>query len=293
MSLSSMTGFGHGESRGDGLRIEVEVSSVNRKQFDLQMHLPRALQVLESRIQDEVGRVVSRGRVTVGVQVVAAGGAEQRVRVNRPLARAYVEAIRATARDLGLPDTLDSRTLATLPDLLTVEHPEEDVDRMWPVLRRALVQALTRLRRMRRFEGRALAADILGRIATLERRLGAIESRAPEATRRYREGLARRLEAADLVLAQHEERIAREIALFAERSDICEEITRLRSHFGQARRLLRAAGPSGRSMDFLAQEMFREINTIGSKSSDAQIGVEVVEFKAELERVREQVQNVE
>ncbi len=288
-----MTGFGHGEGRADGLRIEVEISSVNKKQFDLQMHLPRALQVLESRIQDEVGRAVSRGRVTVGVQVVAAGVTAHRVRVNRALAKAYVDAIRATAKDLGLPDTMDSRTLASLPDLLTVEHPEEDTERIWPVISKALRQALARLVKMRRAEGRSLAADIGRRIDLIERRLDAIEQRAPEASRRYREGLLKRLAEAGVAAAGHEDRIAREIAFIAERGDICEEITRLRSHFAQARKLLRGSGPSGRSLDFLAQEMFREINTVGSKSSDAAISVEVVEFKAELERAREQVQNVE
>jgi uncharacterized protein (TIGR00255 family) len=293
MSLSSMTGFGHGESRIDGLRIEVEISSVNRKQFDLQLHLPRAMQVLESRIQDEVGRAVSRGRVTVGVQVAAVGATAHRVRVNRTLAKAYVDAIRATAKDLGLPDTLDSRTLAALPDLLVIEHPEEDTERMWPVLCRALRQALARLVKMRRAEGRSLAADVARRIDALERQLDTVEQRAPEAAQRYREGLTRRLAEAGLAASGHEDRVARELAFFAERSDICEEITRLRSHFAQARKLLRGAGPAGRSLDFLSQEMFREINTTGSKSADARISVAVVEFKAELERVREQVQNVE
>lgn len=288
-----MTGFGHGECRVDGLRIEVEISSVNRKQFDLQMHLPRAMQVLESRIQNEVGGAVSRGRVTVGVQVTAVGTMVHRVRVNRALAKAYVDAIRATSKELGLPDTMDSRTLAVLPDLLAVEHPEEDTERMWPVLSRALRQALARLVRMRRAEGRALAADIARRADALEARLGAMERRAPDASRRHREGLTRRLAEAGFPPAGHEDRIAREIALLAEKTDVCEEITRLRSHLAQARRLLRDSGPSGRSLDFLAQEMFREINTIGSKSADAAIAAEVVEFKAELERVREQVQNVE
>ncbi|MBM4156848.1 MAG: YicC family protein [Lentisphaerae bacterium] len=293
MSLSSMTGFGHGECRVDGLRVEVEVSSVNKKQLDLQLHLPRAMQALESRIQDEVGRAVARGRVTVNVQVAAVGGAAHRVRVNRPLAKAYVDAIRSAAKDLGLPDTLDSRTLAELPDLLVVEHPEEDTARLWPVLLKALRQALARLVRMRRAEGRVLATDVLRRVDALERRLAVIERHAPEASRRYREALMKRLAEAGLAAAGHEDRIAREVAFIAERGDICEELTRLQSHFAQARRLVHGAGPSGRSLDFLAQEMFREINTVGSKASDAAIGVEVVEFKAELERVREQVQNVE
>ena len=293
MSLISMTGYGHGESRIDGTKVEVEVSSVNRKQFDLQLHMPRALQVLESRIQDEVSRVLSRGRITMNVFLVAGAGGTRRVRADEGLARAYVESLRAMAAQLGLPDKLDSRVLAQLPDLLVVEHPEEDLDVIWPVLQQALGQALAALVRMRRTEGRALQADLEKRFQRVGRWVAAIAKRAPAVVRRYREGLHARLQEAGVGADQHAERIAREIALFADRTDICEEITRLGIHLEQAAALIRAKEPAGRSLDFLAQEMFREINTIGSKANDAVISADVVKFKAELERIREQVQNVE
>lgn len=292
MSLSSMTGYGHGESRSGNVRVEVEISSVNRKQFDLQMHLQRPLQVLESRIEDEVGRSLSRGRVTLNLAVALAPGGRRRVRVDEALARGYVEAVRKAAARLGLPDNLGSRTLAELPDVLIVEHPEDDADRLWPVIRSALRRGLAALVRMRQAEGRALEKDLRRRLSDLAVRVDRIEKRAPEAVRRHRDALRARLREAG-IQPDADDRIAREIALFADRSDVAEEITRLRSHLAQAKRMLAGREPAGRSLDFLAQELFREINTVGSKSGDAGISGEVVAFKAELERVREQVQNVE
>ncbi len=293
MSLASMTGYGRGESRIEGLRIEVEASSVNRKQFDLVLNVPRPLQVLESRIQDEVGHFVARGRITLNVYFAPEAGAAHRVSVDEGLARAYVETVRGVSRRLGLRENLDSRLLTQIPDLLRVEHPEEDIDRIWPVLQKALRASLTALVKMRRREGRALQQDLERRLKALVAEVDRIEARAPAAVRRYREQLRGRLAEAGLAGGEHADRIAREIALFAERCDITEEITRLKSHFRQARALFRARTPAGRSLDFLAQETFREINTIGSKSVDAAISAFVVRFKAEIERVREQVQNVE
>lgn len=294
MSLSSMTGFGRGVSRRNGYRVEVEISSVNRKQFDLQVHLPRELQVMESRIQDEIIHVITRGRISVALRVEASGtAAARRVRVNRPLAEAYVRAIRSASADLGLPDALDNRLFYTLPDLLIADHPEEDADRIWPVLLASLRRAIVRLLSMRRSEGRALSADIGRRAGLMSARIDAIARLAPQSAKAYRNRIIRRLEEARIDSAGHEDRIAREIAVFAERADICEEIARIRSHLLQVRKLLRGSSPAGRSLDFLAQEMGREINTLGAKACDGEISANVVEFKAELERMREQVQNVE
>lgn len=293
MGIRSMTGFGRGSARQDRLKVEIELSAVNKKQLDVVVHLPRALQTLETRIEDELSHRISRGRVTVNAAVRQAARAPRRVRLDAPLAHAYVAALRGAARAYRLRDDLGVSALLALPDVLTVEHPEEDAEKVWPALRAALQRALAALLRMRAAEGRELQRDLARRFDLLAAHVDRIAARAPDAVRRYRETLTARLRAGGFEGGEHADRVAREIALFAERGDIAEELTRLRSHFKQARSLLRSRDAAGRALDFLAQEMFREINTVGSKSSDAAIAAEVVHFKAELERIREQVQNVE
>lgn len=293
MSIRSMTGFGAGSSRLDGLRVDAEISSVNRRQLDLQLNLPRALAVLEPRIQEEIARVLSRGRVVLNVRIREGLRGAPRVQVDMDLARATVHAVRKAARELQLPDGLDSGLLLAVPDLVHVSHLTDDVERVWPALKDALSRALTALDRMRSQEGRILRRDLEKRCAVLETLAGEIKARAPDAARRRRDQLHARIAEAGLDSNNHADQIAREVALFAERSDISEEMTRIRSHLGQACVLLRSKEPAGRALDFLCQELLREINTTGSKSSDAAISARVVAFKAELERIREQVQNVE
>lgn len=294
MSLSSMTGYGRGESRRGGLHAVAEIGSVNRRQLDLQIQLPRALQPLESRIQEEIAPRISRGRVTVSLQVaVGPAAGARRVRLDRPLAAAWLAALREGARTLNLPDDLGAAALLRLPDLFIVEHPESDLERAWPAIREALGRALAGLLRMRRAEGRALERDIRARMARLARQVEAIAARAPGVVERHRAALLARLERAGLPLPADDPAIAREIALFADRGDLSEELTRLRSHLAQGRGMLREREPVGRALDFLTQELLREINTLAAKCGDAAIGAQTVRFKAELERLREQVQNVE
>ncbi len=289
-----MTGYGRGESRRDGLHAVAEIGSVNRRQLDLQIQLPRALQPLESRIQEEIALRVSRGRVTVNLQVaVGPAAGARRVRLDRPLAQAWLTAVREGARELGLTDDISASALLRLPDLFIVEHPEENLERVWPAIREALHRALAGLLRMRRAEGRALAKDLATRLEQLANQVEMIAARAPGVVERHRAALLARLERAGLPLHADDPAIAREIALFADRSDISEELTRLRSHLAQGRRMLRERDPVGRALDFLTQELLREINTLSAKCGDAAIGAETVRFKAELERLREQVQNVE
>lgn len=293
MSLRSMTGFGRGTARRHSLHIEVEVSSVNRRQLDVQIHLPKELQALESRVQTEVGRHILRGRVTISVKVALTNGAGPRIRVRTHAARAYVEAWQRLARSLRMPTKLDPWLLATIPDLWIVEHPEQDAERIWPPLQRALRQALRSLIAMRTAEGAALARDLRARLGAIERRLRSIQRTAPLAVQRHRTRLLRCVE--DLRCAAHvtRDQLLREIIAAAERMDISEELTRLDSHLAQARAMLRQRGPIGRSLDFLVQEMLREAHTISAKCCDGQIAEEIVEFKSELERIREQVQNIE
>lgn len=294
MSLLSMTGHGHGRAAAGGLRIDVEIGSVNRKQLDITLAMPKHLSVLESRMVERIGQAITRGRVTA--EVLLRRSERSRVagvRVDEHLARAYVKALRATARALDLSDDFSGDLLLTLPDVIQYEQPEEDVERVWPTLERALERALIGLRRLRAREGAALEADLRARGRFLSETLEVIAGRSPQVAEHHRKALAQRLKQTGLDFNGSEERLARECALFADRCDITEEATRLRSHFKQFDRLLRSREPAGRTLDFLIQEMMREINTIGAKGNDAVISERVVRFKAELERMREQAQNVE
>jgi uncharacterized protein (TIGR00255 family) len=289
-----MTGYGRGTSRDGGLRVAVELSSVNRRQLDMQFKLPGPLVMLEGRVTEEVRRRVHRGRITGEVEVTES--AERRrhaVSVDTDLAQGYVSALRDAARKLHLKDDLSAGILLELPDVVRYAPAEQDAERIWPAVRRALQAALRDLDGMRRREGATLQHDLEQRLDALDQAVTAIEERAPGVAARHREALIQRLRQADVGVSPDEERLLREVALFADRSDVTEETTRLRSHLQQSRRLMRSRRPSGRSLDFMAQELLREYNTIASKANDGDIVRLVVAAKAELERLREQVQNVE
>lgn len=294
MSVRSMTGYGRGLAAAKGLRVEVEISSVNRKQLDVQLTLPPILKLLESRVQDEISKRVSRGRVLVEVAIHESEQARrQAIRVDEEMAGAYVKALRKSAGRLGLRDDLTAEMLVKLPGVLHYQPIEEDAGKVWPILSAALGKALDDLLGMRAREGANLLKDLTRLLNELGRGLQAVQKRAPHVAGRYRDALLARLERAGLDTAADRDRLERELVLFADKSDITEEVARLESHLVQARALLKSGEPSGRALDFLAQEMFREINTIGSKANDGAIAGLVVEFKADLERWREQVQNIE
>ena len=294
MSIRSMTGHGRGQAAGGGLRVEVEISTVNRRQLDIQLTLPPPLRLLESRIQDEIAKSVARGRVLAEVVVQGSERVKREaIRVNQDLAKAYVDALRGAAKKLNLRDDLSVSELARLPGVLHYEPLDEDVRKAWPLVEQAVARALEALQRMRAREGAALRRDLTKRLDILAAGVAVIRREAPQVAERYRKNLRERLAKAGLVEGGSDDKLQRELVLFADRSDITEELTRLDSHLAQARKLISQAEPSGRSLDFLAQEFFREINTIGSKANDAVIAAQVVTFKAELERLREQVQNVE
>jgi uncharacterized protein (TIGR00255 family) len=292
MSARSMTGFGQGRAVAGGLAVTVEVSSVNRKQFDARLDVPRALAGLEPRLAELIRARLSRGSVTCSVRLDDAAGGRGPRRVDVALAAACLRDLRQAARALGLKDDLTATALLSLPGVVRTESAWSP-EAARPLVERALERALARHAAMRAREGRALAADLRGRLRAVERRLGRIERLAPEVALRYRENLLRRVGEAGVTLQGADDKLLREVAVYADRCDISEETVRLRSHLAQGRAALDSDEPVGRSLDFLIQEMFREINTIGSKANDAAIAREVVAIKAELERVREQVQNLE
>lgn len=293
MAIRSMTGYGRGEAPADGAGLEVEISSVNRKQFDLRMNLPRALAVLESRIAKRVRSAVTRGCVVVNVRLSQAGGLSGAVAVNLDLARDYLRAFEQLQRELGVAGAVTIQSLLQCPDVVERCDLSADAERIWKPLDEALQAALETLNVMRLREGLALQKDIEKRFRALGRRHGQIARLAPSIPRRCGAALRRRIHELAPDGFPDAGALARELAVMADRSDISEELVRLSSHFALATELVEQPDSAGRAFDFLCQEMLREINTIGSKAGDARVSRHVIAFKTDLERVREQVQNIE
>ncbi len=292
--MNSMTGYGRGECARNGFKITVELSSVNRKQGEISVLLPRELEVLEAQIRDAINALIARGRTTARVTLHAAEGQKSaRVRLNAPLARAYVRELSRLARELKLagPVTLD--LLARAPGVFETDEEPADAEDFWPAVETALQHALRTLLKMRQREGAHLAKDLAARVAVMRKNTAHINKQAPLVQERYREQLIQRVKEAGVPApAADDDRLLKEVVYFADRSDISEELTRLQSHFQQFDDCLSSREPVGRVLDFLAQEMNREINTIGSKANDSLISRAVVTLKTELEKFREQAQNV-
>jgi uncharacterized protein (TIGR00255 family) len=293
--MKSMTGYGWGEDARDGFKVTVELSSVNRKQSEISVNLPREIEVLEAQIRDQINRAVARGRITARVSLHAGEGMEAaRVHVNRTLAKAYANELKRLAQELKLSGTLSLDTLMRAPGVLQTNEELADAEDFWAAVERALKKALEMLVKMRAREGSHLQKDLTHRIAVMQKSVVRVKKEAPLVQKRYREQLLDRIKTAGLdENTFDDERLLKEVVYFADRSDISEEITRLESHFQQFHDCVKSGEPVGRTLDFLAQEMNREVNTIGSKANDARISREVVVLKTELEKFREQAQNVE
>jgi uncharacterized protein (TIGR00255 family) len=292
--MKSMTGCGRGECAQEGFNITVEVQSINRKQADVQVDLPRDLEVLESPIRDTIHKAISRGRLTSKVLLHApTGRSSARMHLNRALAKAYTQELRRLAKELKLEGNVSLDHLIRAPGVFQTDEQLVQGEDFWPAVQQALQQALNALTKMRLREGAHLAKDLSGRIATMRKATAGIAKRAPRVAEHYRKQLLERARNAGVDLQVDEDRLLKEVVLFADRSDISEELTRLKSHFQQFADLSKSTQPVGRTLDFLAQEINREINTIGSKANDPEISRGVVAFKAELEKFREQAQNVE
>lgn len=290
--LKSMTGFGAGSAKADGVSVCVELSSVNRKQLDVALRLPPVLAGQEAGVQKIIKETVSRGRVTGNVQVESTNGSGG-IQFDLQKAEAAVKQLRVAAKQLKLEGDLSAEALLRIPNLFQNAAAEADAELVFQTLEKALRAASKKLDAMRVQEGKALEADFRARLKTLEAILAEIRKLAPNVVSKVRKKLFQGLEKCGIENVEKDERVLREIALFGEKADISEEITRLKSHIQQFRKLMRLPEPAGRPLDFLAQEFFREINTIGSKANELEITERVVAFKTELERIREQIQNVE
>ena len=291
--MRSMTGYGRGEHSQDGIKVTVELRSVNRKQAEILVRLPGEIEGLETRLREELNRTVSRGRVECQVVMEKPGG-RSGGGINREVAAAFAGELRTLSEELGLTGGVTLEALMRCPGVVETEVASADPDTAWPRVEPAFRQAVKAFNGMRDREGAALEADLSVRIAALKAGVGRILVQAPEVQRRFRDQLLQRIRAAGLEsIAPDDDRLLKEVVFFADRSDIAEELARLESHFGQFEDCRRATEPVGRKLDFLAQEMNREVNTIGSKANDALISGDVVLLKTELERFREQAQNLE
>ena len=293
--MKSMTGYGRGGCAQDGFKITVELSAVNRRQSEISLNLPRELELLEAPIRDAINAKIARGRVMARVSIHAgAGKVSARMHINLPLARAYAAELNRLAKQLKLAGEVTLDQLIRAPGVLQTDEELVEAETIWPIVEKALKAALAALVKIREREGAHLAQDLAARIALMRKAVGKIQKQAPLTAENYRQQLIERIRSAGLEsLAPDDERLVKEIVLFADRSDISEELTRLQSHFQQFEDCQKSKEPVGRTLDFLAQEMNREVNTIGSKANDAVISREVVTLKAELEKFREQAQNVE
>jgi uncharacterized protein (TIGR00255 family) len=289
-----MTGYGRGECVKDGFKFTVELNSVNRKQNDVSINLPKELVELEPRIRDAINAKLSRGRINVLVAYHrGTAKAEEQIELDVALAKAYYRAIQKLQKQINLNGSLTLDTILRAPGVLKLAESMVDAEAMWSGLEAALQKALVQMVKMREREGKFLAADLARRLDTIATGVELIRKVAPEAVKRYREQLHARVKDAGLNVPLDDERLVKEVVIFADRCDITEELTRLASHLSQFRGQLHADEPVGRPLDFLAQEMNREINTVGSKANAAEVSQQVVKMKAELEKIREQVQNIE
>ena len=291
--VKSMTGYGRARQTLNGRDITVEVRSVNNRYLDCTVKVPRTYIFAEDSVKARVQKAVSRGKVDVFITIDAAAADETVVAVNEPLARGYYEALTRLKDIFSLEDGLNAVTLAKFPDVLTVTKAEEDLESVAADICAVLDEALAAYNAMRTVEGGKLREDIAGRADTIEAVVGKVEERSPQTVAAYREKLLARMQEVLQSTAIDESRILTEAAIFADKIAVDEETVRLRSHLSQLRTMLESDQPIGRKLDFLIQEVNRECNTIGSKCNDLTIAQDVVNMKAEVEKIREQVQNIE
>ena len=288
-----MTGYGRAVQTIDGREITVELRSVNNRYLDCTVKLPRMFSFAEDGVKSRVKAAVSRGKVDVYIGVNTAQAADVQVAVNRPVLEGYLAALRQIEADYGVRDDVTVMSLSRLPDVFSVEKTEEDEQKLTQDILSVADEAIARYNAMRETEGAALEADLRSRAQTILERVAIVEQRSPETVAEYRERLRQKMQEVLQNTAIDEGRILQEAAIYADRIAVDEETVRLRSHLAQLGDMLTKGGAIGRKLDFLLQELNRETNTIGSKCNDLELSNVVVDMKAELEKIREQTQNIE
>jgi len=289
----SMTGYGKAAGELDGQSLTVEISSVNHRYLDCSLRLPSAWVGLDPIIKQTIRKHITRGKLTINVSRKRALTSARSVRFDNEVAQQYLEASKDLAQMIGTYETLSLNVLAQLEGVFYQEEGDEDITAIEPTVVKVAEEALARLNDMRAQEGRHLADDVRLRIDGLRTLLSDIEKRLPELRTMYEERLRTRIAELNSETNITEDRLALEVALLAEKSDVTEEVVRLKTHFVHMTEMLDAEEPSGRRLDFLSQEIQREINTLGVKTRDGNVAKIVLEMKAELEKIREQIQNIE
>jgi uncharacterized protein (TIGR00255 family) len=291
--VRSMTGFGRGESHQTDRRVSVEIRSVNHRFFDFGARMPSSLSILESRIRERTREAVTRGKVNIAVTIENGQAPLVPLRVNDAVARRYIQIAQQIRAQYGVRGELDLEDFLALPDLIERETVELEEDKAWEMVVGPLDTAIAEYQAMRTQEGSALAKDLSAHVTTIRAVVDRVEARVPDMLGAARTRLRDRIGQVCQDAEYNQQRLEAEIALFADRSDVTEECVRLRSHLDQFMACFDAPDPAGRRFTFLLQEMNREINTIGAKSQDLAISQDVILAKEEVEKIREQVQNVE
>lgn len=288
-----MTGYGRYEIEEKERKVNVEISTVNHRYCDLSIRMPKALTHLEDEIRKCIKQFIARGKVEVSIYITSMSADDVEVVVNEPACTAYIEALRKIGTKLGLNDNIGMAEVMRLNDVITIQKKQTDLEVIWPMIDQALRQALTQLVAMREKEGMILKNDLLEKADNMLRLVGELEHLSVEVVNTYKLKLEERISRLLEEIPVDETRLAMEVALFADRAAIDEELTRLKSHVGQLKMILEEESSIGRKLDFLMQEMNREANTIASKAGDYTITSYAVELKSEIEKIREQIQNIE
>lgn len=292
--LRSMTGYGRGEFANEYFSFKIEIKSVNHRYGDIVVKMPRHINYLEEKIKKVVKEKISRGKIDIFVNLEYINESAIDIKVDIPLAKAYKAILEELSGELNLDDNVKLYNILGLPEIVRTEKKELDEGILWDSLKEALDKALENILDMKVIEGEAIKNDMLSKLKEIESLVDEIELRSPNVVLEYKEKLRERInELLDKDVNIDEDRLAQEIAIFADKSNINEEIVRLKSHVNQFKSIVNEEDAVGRKLDFLIQEMNRETNTIGSKANDIFISNNVVKIKAEIEKIREQVQNIE
>ena len=291
--IKSMTGYGKSEQTIDSLNVTVEIKSVNHRYFEFSARVPREYGFLEEKLKKYCNSLITRGKVECYVSVEDLEEREMEVNVNEPLAAGYVKALKELSERFGLKDDISAVTLSRYPDVITLHKASEDEERIWNAVKTVAETAVSKFIEMRETEGSKLRGDILSRADYIIECVEFIEGRSPETVREYNEKLKQRMKELLGDAAVDEQRLLNEAAIYADKIAVDEETVRLRSHISQLREFMNSSEAIGRKLDFLVQEINREANTIGSKAQDVDIAKKVIAIKAEVEKIREQVQNIE
>lgn len=291
--LKSMTGFGRAVEEIDGYVITVEIKSVNHRYFDFSSRIPRQYGFLDDKLKSYINSKVSRGKVECYVSVEALDTEDAAVVINKTLASAYVKALKELSGEYSLKEDFGTAFVSRLPDVFVLKKADEDEEKIWQLVKSVTDEAIEKFIQMRAVEGAKMKEDVASRAEYILDCVSFIEERSPQTVKEYNDKLVERVHEIIGDVSLDEQRIIQEVAIYADKVAVAEETVRLRSHIAQLKTFLESEEPIGRKMDFLVQEINREANTIGSKANDVEIARKVVDIKAEVEKIREQIQNIE